>query len=389
MAPKCAGSVSLGQFYTGESAFYNVSTDRNLREERVLMVSAFEHPAFGGLFDDPEANAIWSSQRQTEHFLAFEAAYSIGLGKAEIVEKDLAFKAATFIRNFKPDAAALRARTSRDGVPIPELVRQLKSTAPEYSEAIHNGATSQDVIDTALSLTIRDMNDLLAKRLVALSNALSQLNERFGDNQLMGRTRMQAALMTTGSTRITNWQIAVDENTDRLNNIRSRVEQVQLGGAVGDNQKLGDKFSSIANNIAEETRLNEPGHSWHTTRGDLAEYASLLSLISGATGKIGQDVCLMAQQGIDEIALSGGGGSSAMPHKQNPVPAELLITLARFNATQLSSMHHALLHEQERSGSAWALEWMTLPQMAIAASRSLSACTTMSGQITQFGNAKS
>ena len=86
----------------------------------------------------------------------------------------------------------------------------------------------------------------------------------------------------------------------------------------------------------------------------------LLSQISGSLGKIGQDICLLAQAG-DEIALEGGGKSSAMPHKQNPVLAELLVTLARYNATQISGMHHALIHEQERSGAAWTLEWMILP----------------------------
>lgn len=352
------------------------------------MVSSFEHPVLGGLFDDPEASVVWSSQGQVEYFLAFEAAYSLALGQSGIIDESLAAKAAAFLADFKPDTAALRAGTARDGVPVPDLVQQLKTTAPELSQAIHIGATSQDVIDTALSLTIRDMNDLLDKRLEALSSALLQLNERFGANPLMGRTRMQAALMTSASTRITSWQIAVGENKDRLNNIRSHVEKVQLGGAVGDNQKLDGKFSAMAKVIAKQTGLNEPTNSWHTTRGNLAEYASLLSLITGATGKIGQDVCLMAQQGIDEITMSGGGGSSAMPHKQNPVLAELLVTLARFNATQLPGMHHSLLHEQERSGSAWALEWMILPQMAIAAARALAACTNMCSQISQIGSAE-
>lgn len=349
------------------------------------MTSVFEHSILGGLFDDIEARKIWSGERRIQHMLAFEAAFSLGLGNAGIVDEKLANKAAMFIGDFKPDSHALRVQVARDGVAVPELVRQLKATAPKLAQAIHTGATSQDVIDTALSLAIREMNDLLSDRLNKVKTALAQLNEKFGKNSLMGRTRMQAAITTSASTRIRSWQVGVDENIDRLGQIRARVERVQLGGAVGDNQVLGDKSELIIKTVAQETGLQKPNENWHTTRGHLAEYAGLLSLISGATGKIGQDICLMAQQGIDEIALSGGGGSSAMPHKKNPILAELLVTLARFNATQLPGMHHALIHEQERSGSAWALEWMILPQLAIAAARSLSACATLCDQITELG----
>ena len=93
----------------------------------------------------------------------------------------------------------------------------------------------------------------------------------------------------------------------------------------------------------------------------------------------------MAQQGLDEIALSGGGGSSAMAHKQNPILAELLITLGQFNAVQIGGMHQAMIHEQERSGSAWSLEWMILPQMAQAAGRSLSAAIEVCSKIERMG----
>lgn len=88
-------------------------------------------------------------------------------------------------------------------------------------------------------------------------------------------------------------------------------------------------------------------------------------MISGSLGKFGQDVALLAEMG-GEIQLTGGGGSSAMPHKQNPVGAETLVTLARFNAVQVAGLHQSLVHEQERSGAAWALEWLLLPQMVVA-----------------------
>ena len=138
--------------------------------------------------------------------------------------------------------------------------------------------------------------------------------------------------------------------------------------------------------MAKALGLANPPTCWHATREGIADYAGLLSRISGTLGKFGQDICLMAQQGIDEVKLSEGGTSSAMPHKHNPIKAELLVTLARFNATQIAGLHHALVHEQERSGSAWALEWMILPQMAQATARGLGAALDLCAEITGMGS---
>ena len=211
------------------------------------------------------------------------------------------------------------------------------------------------------------------------------LNVRFGDAPLMGRTRMQAAVEMKVSDRLQSWHMPLADHLTRINDLRPRVCRVQIGGAVGDRAALGDGAADVVASIARELGLIETSKAWHSMRDGIAEFASLLSLISGTLGKIGQDICLMAQQGIDEITLSGGGGSSAMPHKQNPVQAELLVTLARFNAVQLSGMHQALVHEQERSGIAWALEWMILPQMAQATGRGLVAAHDIAATVTRIG----
>ncbi|TIV46791.1 MAG: 3-carboxy-cis,cis-muconate cycloisomerase, partial [Mesorhizobium sp.] len=124
---------------------------------------------------------------------------------------------------------------------------------------------------------------------------------------------------------------------------------------------------------------------WHSQRDALAEFAGWLSLVAGSLGKFGQDIALMAQ-GESDIKLAGAGGSSAMPHKQNPVKAEALVALARFSATQLSGVHQALVHEQERSGAAWTLEWLILPQMVVATAAALRLAAELAGRIESIGH---
>lgn len=351
------------------------------------MTGVFDHPWLGGLFGDADAATLWSPERQISHMLRFEAAFTRALGSVGTVPAATADMVAAQIETFAPDHQALRDGTERDGVVVPDLVRQLKVAISDSPNAIHTGTTSQDVIDTALALTVKEFNDLLDLRLQALIASLSDLADRFGGEELMGRTRMQAAVAITVGDRLRTWSEPLGRHRARLADIRPDVECLQLGGAAGNRATLGANGAAVAAHMADALGLNNPASARHPMRDSLGDYANLLSLISGTIGKMGQDVCLMAQQGVDEITLQGGGGSSAMPHKQNPVLAELLVTLARFNATQVGGMHHALVHEQERSGAAWALEWMILPQMAQTTARSLSAAHELGASIARLGSA--
>lgn len=348
------------------------------------MTDVFGHPWLGALFGDCEIAALWSSEAQLDHFRAFEAAYAMALEATGKVPSGQGSRAADTVMKAEIDIASLAEGTSRDGLPIPELVRQLRAAAGPDAAAIHTGATSQDVLDTALALTLRAVTTVLIARLQALDGTLTDLAARHGDAPLMGRTRMQAALPITVGDRVETWRRPIHGHIAALSALRAKVERLQLGGAVGNRAQLGETADTIAAQIARRLDLSD-GPVWHTDRTAIADYVSRLSLISGSLGKIGQDIVLMAQQGIDEVTLKGGGGSSAMPHKSNPVLAELQVTLARYNATQLSGMHHALVHEQERSGAAWMLEWMILPPMTVATARGLAACRQLVSDIEHVG----
>ena len=348
-----------------------------------MTVTVFDNPWLKGLFSDPEMAAILSPQRAIDHMLSFEAAWSRACGKVGLFNAEEAEAAARAITDAQIDLDDLAEGTAQDGLPIARLVKQLKLFAP--SAAVHHGATSQDVMDTAMVLSVRDASDLIVARLDLICALLSDLETRFGEMPLMGRTRMQAATMITVRDRLLTWRSPLVGHISRLAEIRPRVECVQIGGASGDRNFLGDRQSEVVEDVAEMLGLAPTAKAWHAMREGIAEYAGWLSLVSGSLGKFGQDVALMAQQGIDEVALSGTGSSSAMSHKRNPVAAELLVTLARFNAVQVGAMHHALIHEQERSGAAWSLEWMVLPQMLMTTGRATATAVEICIHINRLG----
>jgi 3-carboxy-cis,cis-muconate cycloisomerase len=200
---------------------------------------------------------------------------------------------------------------------------------------------------------------------------------------LTGITRMQSALPIRVSDRIASWRRPLERHRGRLVEQGERLFVVQFGGAVGTLDRLGERAGDVRRALAAKLGLAD-GPQWHVQRDALAEFAGWLSLVTASLGKFGQDVALMAAIG-GEIELSGGGGSSAMPHKQNPVKAEALVALARFNAAQLSAVHGALVHEMERSGAAWTLEWLTLPQMAAATAGALRLAGELARQIESLG----
>ncbi|WP_209425276.1 3-carboxy-cis,cis-muconate cycloisomerase [Pararhodobacter sp. SW119] len=338
---------------------------------------------FGDLLSDESFAAEFSARAFTDRMLAFEAAWTRALHATGTVTADAAAAALAAIDGF--DADGIGSAGAADGLPVPAMVTALRSSLPpDAARAIHTGATSQDVIDTAMALTLLSVLSTLETRLAGIIGLIDTLEQRFGTQPLMARTRMQAALPATVALRLSAWARPLQEHLTRLEGLRAGIGQVQIGGPIGARDLPCQLEPGFVGHVARALDLRT-GPVWHTDRSAMVSFGHALALLTGTLGKIGQDVLLMAQQGVDEIALTSGGGSSAMPHKSNPVAAEALVAIARFVAAQQGLLTQAMVHEQERSGTAWALEWLTLPAMCEASGAALHHAERLLSSITRMG----
>ena len=339
--------------------------------------------AFAG---DGKVSGRFADKARIADMLKVEAAFSMSLAKAGAIPMKIGEMASSQILDAKIDYDEIISSAMRDGLPVPGLVRQLKEQiAPKLHYAIHAGMTSQDVMDTSLLLAIKDVLNDIESRVVNVVSELDVLGSGFGQRTIMGRTRMQAALPISVGHRINQWAFPLRGHLDRLRDVRPRLLKIQLGGPVGTRDSLKDGGNSIATFFAEELGLGFAERSWHTNRESLVELANWFSMVSGSLGKIGMDISLMSQQGVDEIGLVTGGFSSAMPHKCNPVRAELLVALSRYCSVHCMGMYDAQIHEQERSGISWTLEWLCLPSMAVATAGALRTTLELLADINDMG----
>jgi 3-carboxy-cis,cis-muconate cycloisomerase len=317
---------------------------------------------------DEEVGLLLSTKADLDAILKFEIALAEACADSRLIERKAAQAIGEAAKDFLPDSRKLAQGMARDGVVVPELVRQLRTAVSgDHAEAVHFGATSQDAIDTSMVLRMREICGLLTRRCASIAARLKFLEKQFGNNRIEARTRMQAAKPVKARERLMRWRRPIEELAKAPDREKLRWFVLQLGGSVGNLDGYGRNGMAVAGNLAKRLGLSSSADNWHSDRTRVVSIAEWLSQLTGALGKIGTDICLMAQSEIGEVEFSDAGGSSAMPHKRNPAKAEMLVALARYNATLLGAMHQSLVHEQERSGAAWTLEWLVLPQMCMTA----------------------
>ncbi|KZD01408.1 MULTISPECIES: 3-carboxy-cis,cis-muconate cycloisomerase [unclassified Thalassospira] len=343
-----------------------------------MSVSPFDSALLGNLFSDPEIAALFDDRAQIASMLLFESALAAAEARAGVIPEKSATRIAEVCRDFTPDPASLATATASAGVPVPALVKALKAEiGGEDARYVHFGATSQDVVDSALVLQLRDAVAIIRRRIRKLAKALYAHADTHRTTVMIGRTRSQQAVPTTFGLKAAGWLAPLVRIDHRIDTLSSDLLRISFGGAAGTLASIGVKAADVESNLSEELDLPLADMPWHAQRDVLVDFASQLTALTGALGKMGQDLVLLAQSEIAEVQPGKGGGSSTMPHKSNPVQAEMLVTLARFNAGLLGTFAQAQLHDHERSGASWLLEWLTLPQIITATGAALAQAVDM------------
>lgn len=346
-----------------------------------MTVGLQDSAIFGPLFADADIAGHFSDAERVRAMLDVEAALAGAEGRLGVIPPDAADAIVGAARAASPDPASLQAGTLSAGVPVAALVAQLRTAVGgQAAHYVHWGATSQDIVDTALVICLRAVIERLDTQLAALADRLAVVAEVHRDTVMVARTRSQQALPTTFGLKAAGWLAPLLRHRDRLAELRPRVLVLQFGGAAGTLAALHTQGIAVMDAMAADLELGVAPLPWHTQRDAVVELAGWLSLLTGSLGKFGQDVVLLAQSEVSEVREGtgdAGGGSSTMPQKANPIAGETLVALARFNAGLIANMHHAAIQEHERGGPGWQVEWLTLPQMAVAAGAALKHARTL------------
>ena len=282
------------------------------------------------------------------------------------------------------DLGRLKRETETVGYPILPLVRQLAERAGDAGRWLHWGATTQDIMDTAAVLQIRDGLALVEADLTAVRGHLATLARRHRDTAMAGRTHLQHALPVTFGYKAAVWLAAFDRHAARLVELRPRVLMVQFGGAAGTLASLGEGEASLGSRteLARELGLGEPAITWHVARDAIAETVQFLALVGGSLGKIAFDVMLMSATEFGEAAepfVAGRGSSSTMPHKRNPISCELILAAAKALRQHAGLILDAMVSDFERATGPWHVEWIALPESFAYAAGALHQASFMLG----------
>lgn len=338
-----------------------------------MAASLHDSAIYRGLMHDPEIRALFTDTAEVRSMLLVEGALARAQGECGAIPELSAAAIHRASLELPVDPGGLSDQTGADGVPVPALVARFREAmqAPEHAQWVHFGATSQDILDTALVLRLRQVLAICEARAIATAAALGRLARAHADTPMAGRTWGQVATPTSFGAVAAGWGGPLLDLLEELPALRDRVLRVSLSGAAGTLSAMGDKGAAVRAALARGLALADPGGSWHTDRTGLAALSGWAVRVTATLGRMGADLALMSRSGTEEVVLPAAGGSSTMPQKRNPVMPSLLQALAGQVAALDGAMQQAALHREQRDGAAWMLEWLSLPQVCLGLGRAL------------------
>ncbi len=345
-----------------------------------MTFAALDSGLTGPLLATEPMRACFSDAARLRAMLQAEAALAHAEAKCGLAPEALA-PAIEAIRPEQLDAAAIGRATALSGVPTIPFVKAVQALLPpELERAFHRGATTQDILDTALVLQCRDALDLLAADLVAVLDALSAMATAHRATPCVGRTYGQHAAPITFGFKAAVWLAGVAEAAERLPDTRERLLSVSLFGPVGTLAALRDEGPDVLDGAGALLGLGVPPIAWHARRGRVAEAGCWLALLVGALAKMATDIANLASTEVGEAAepyVPGRGGSSAMPHKRNPVSCTVILAAHGAAPGLAATLLGAMAAAHERPAGLWHAEWHAMPALFGLASGALHEARTL------------
>ena len=313
---------------------------------------------FDPLYARGEVAAHFSDAAWAGAMVDVEAALTRTAGELGVVGPEATQRILSTITDAgRIDIAQLRRSVAENATPVVGLVAALRDGLGEDGAHVHAGATSQDIVDTALMLLVRRALDPLLRDLDAAADACARLAAAHRATPMIARTLLQQALPTTFGLYAAGWLDGLDQARMHLVHVRDAELAVQMGGPVG------GRDPAVADGVAAELRLVAPVIGWATTRVRMALCASVFATLCGVLATIARNVTLLAQSEIAEVREGRSGGSSAMAHKRNPVAAVSTLACARRAPGLAATMLAAMEQEHQRAAGAWQAEWGTLAEL--------------------------
>ena len=333
--------------------------------DSILFRDAFGTPAMREVFSD---FSLISRYAEVEIALA-KAEARCGVIPVEAAEE---IAKRTDVSAF--DFDLLRSETDIVGYPILPLVHQMAKQCGDAGRYVHWGATTQDIMDTAVVLQVRAGLEIIESDIAALRGILAGLAKRYRDTPMAGRTHLQQALPVTFGYKCAIWLAMFDRHSERLAQLKPRVLVGQFAGAAGTLASLGGKGFEVQQALCEELALGIPVSTWHVARDGLAETMNFLALVTGSLGKVALDIMMMASTEFGEVYepfVKGRGASSTMPQKRNPISSELMLAAAKGVRQHAGLMLDAMVQDFERATGPWHAEWMAIPESFVLTAGSL------------------
>lgn len=332
-------------------------------------------------FTTPRADEATDERAWLQAMLDVERALALGAAQVGLIDDEAAQAVAAACDAESFDARLVSASLVAEATPVIEVVRQLRALVPDTDrDAVHVAATSQDVIDTAMVLVTRRALVGVVQDAGAVADLLADLARRHQHTAQVGRTLLQDATATTFGAALAPRLVAVDEATTALVHVASHRLALQLGGGVGTLAGAGDLAGDYAHAVAALLGLPEPVTPWHTSRGRVAELVAACAVLAGALAAVAEDVVLLSQTSVAEVRVARPGGSSAMPHKQNPASAVLALACAHRTPGLVATVLSGLPQGLQRSYGAWQAEWAVVTEvLQLLAATAAHTRTTLDG----------